>query len=52
MITPEEQEHAVFVGGAVLADLMKDNKDFWITKEEWITKGKKKALEKLTLRKN
>jgi actin-related protein 2 len=52
VITPEEQEHAVFVGGAVLADLMKDNKDFWISKEEWTTLGKKKALEKLTSKKN
>lgn len=25
----------VFLGGAVLADLMKDNDGFWLSKDEW-----------------
>lgn len=29
----------VFVGGAVLADLMKDNDHFWISKQEWQEQG-------------
>jgi actin-related protein 2 len=29
----------VFLGGAVLADLMKDNEAFWITKSEWEEHG-------------
>ena len=38
----------MFTGGAVLADLMKDNEDFWISREEWKALGPRKALEKLT----
>ena len=29
----------VFLGGSVLADLMKDNPDFWITKKEYQEQG-------------
>jgi actin-related protein 2 len=37
---PPRRKHMVFVGGAVLADLMRDKKDeFWITKEEYKEKG-------------
>ena len=25
----------VFLGGAVLADIMKDKEAFWVTREEW-----------------
>lgn len=32
---PPQRKHMVFVGGAVLADIMKDREDFWITKQEW-----------------
>jgi actin-related protein 2 len=35
----------VFLGGAVLADIMKDKDDCWITKQEYMEKGVK-ALEK------
>ena len=29
----------VFLGGAVLADIMKDRDDFWISREEWQERG-------------
>jgi actin-related protein 2 len=36
----------VFLGGAVLADIMKARQDFWITREEWYEQGVR-ALDKL-----
>lgn len=36
----------VFLGGAVLADIMKTRQDFWISREEWYEQGAK-ALDKL-----
>ena len=36
----------VFLGGAVLADIMKDKDDFWMTRKEYEEKGLK-CLEKL-----
>lgn len=36
----------VFLGGAVLADIMKGRQDFWISREEWYEQGVK-ALDKL-----
>lgn len=36
----------VFLGGAVLADIMKDKDSFWMTKEEYMEKGLR-VLEKL-----
>lgn len=36
----------VFLGGAVLADIMKDKEGFWMTREEYQEKGLK-VLEKL-----
>jgi actin-related protein 2 len=32
---PPRRKHMVFLGGAVLAEIMKDKKDFWMTKSEW-----------------
>ena len=29
----------VFLGGAVLADIMKDRENFWMTREEYQEKG-------------
>lgn len=37
----------VFLGGAVLADIMKGREEFWITREEWYELGPARALEKL-----
>ncbi len=36
----------VFLGGAVLADIMKDREQFWVTKAEWDEQGTR-ALDKL-----
>lgn len=36
---PPKRKHMVFLGGAVLADLMKDNEAFWITKKQWQEQG-------------
>jgi len=35
----------VFLGGSVLADIMKDREDFWISKAEWKEQGER-ILEK------
>ena len=43
---PPRRKHMVFLGGAVLADIMKDKDNFWITKQEYQEKGTK-CLEKL-----
>jgi len=34
----------VYLGGSVLADIMKEQDDFWITKKEWVEKGCDKAI--------
>ncbi|XP_053395334.1 actin-related protein 2-like [Mercenaria mercenaria] len=44
---PPRKKYMVFLGGAVLADIMKDEAEFWISKEEYKEKGTK-ALEKLS----
>lgn len=36
----------VFLGGAVLANIMKDKDSFWLSREEYLEKGLK-VLEKL-----
>jgi len=36
----------VFLGGAVLADIMKNKDSFWVTKQEWEEQGIR-ALDKL-----
>lgn len=43
---PPRRKHMVFLGGAVLANIMKDNPAFWMTREEYQEKGLK-VLEKL-----
>ncbi|CAI9730253.1 actin-related protein 2 isoform X2 [Octopus vulgaris] len=43
---PPRRKHMVFLGGAVLADIMKDKDSFWMTKEEYMEKGLR-VLEKL-----
>lgn len=39
----------VFLGGAVLGEIMKSRESFWITKQEWQEHGIK-ALDKLGAR--
>eukprot|EP00697_Spironema_sp_BW2_P017887 gnl/Spiro4/9713_TR5165_c0_g1_i1.p1 gnl/Spiro4/9713_TR5165_c0_g1~~gnl/Spiro4/9713_TR5165_c0_g1_i1.p1 ORF type:complete len:438 (-),score=115.92 gnl/Spiro4/9713_TR5165_c0_g1_i1:128-1381(-) len=36
---PPRRKHNVFIGGAVLADVVKREPNFWITKEEWDREG-------------
>lgn len=37
----------VFLGGAVLANIMADKENMWISKQEWQELGPSRALEKL-----
>jgi actin-related protein 2 len=36
---PPRRKHMVFLGGAVLAGIMKDKPDFWVSKQEYQEKG-------------
>lgn len=35
----------VFIGGAVLAEVMKDKEQFWFTKEQYLEKGIDRLME-------
>mmetsp|Transcript_32348 Transcript_32348/g.53532 ORF Transcript_32348/g.53532 Transcript_32348/m.53532 type:complete len:388 (-) Transcript_32348:377-1540(-) len=43
---PPRRKHMVFLGGSVLADIMKDKEAFWMTKEEYFDKGLAHVLQK------
>ncbi|GAB9473851.1 hypothetical protein Gpo141_00010997 [Globisporangium polare] len=43
---PPRRKHLVFLGGSVLADVMKDNDDFWILKKDYDEQGLR-CLDKL-----
>lgn len=43
---PPRRKHMVFLGGAVLADIMKDKDSFWMTREEYQENGVR-VLDKL-----
>ncbi|CAG8677079.1 5431_t:CDS:2 [Gigaspora rosea] len=36
---PPRRKHMVFLGGAVLANIMKDKQSWWVTKQEWEEEG-------------
>jgi len=36
---PPRRKHMVFLGGSVLADIMKEREEFWISKAEWEEQG-------------
>lgn len=38
---PPRRKHMVYLGGSVLADIMKDRPEFWITKQEWAEQGER-----------
>jgi actin-related protein 2 len=38
---PPRRKHMVFLGGSVLADIMKDKAEFWISNKEWKEHGDK-----------
>merc|ERR1712060_155039 len=42
---PPRRRHMVFLGGAVLADIMKDKPNFWLSRGEWAEDGPR-ALRK------
>ncbi|KAJ5224855.1 Actin-related protein 2 [Penicillium citrinum] len=44
--TPPRRRHMVFLGGAVLANLIADKDDMWVSKQEWQEQGAR-ALAKL-----
>uniref|UniRef100_A0A914DI03 Actin-related protein 2 n=1 Tax=Acrobeloides nanus TaxID=290746 RepID=A0A914DI03_9BILA len=49
---PPRRKHMVFLGGAVLAHLMRDrDSDFWITKQEWEEKGMVHCMRRLGINK-
>jgi actin-related protein 2 len=43
---PPRRRHMVFLGGAVLANIMAENENMWVTKKEWDEEGVR-VLEKL-----
>ncbi|KAL2038154.1 hypothetical protein N7G274_009102 [Stereocaulon virgatum] len=43
---PPRRRHMVFLGGAVLANIMSDKENMWISKQEWEEQGPR-VLEKL-----
>jgi actin-related protein len=43
---PPRRRHMVFLGGAVLANIMADKENMWITKQEWEEQGPR-IIEKL-----
>ena len=43
---PPRRKHMVFLGGSVLADIMKDKEAFWMTKAEYEEKGVEAVLTK------
>jgi len=43
---PPRRKHMVFLGGAVLGDIMRNKEGFWISRQEWDELGVK-ALDKL-----
>eukprot|EP01127_Copromyxa_protea_P000967 TRINITY_DN108_c0_g1_i1.p1 TRINITY_DN108_c0_g1~~TRINITY_DN108_c0_g1_i1.p1 ORF type:complete len:251 (+),score=60.60 TRINITY_DN108_c0_g1_i1:479-1231(+) len=44
---PPRRKHMVFLGGAVLAGIMKDKPNFWVSKEEYEEKGVDWCISKL-----
>ncbi|KAJ1918772.1 Arp2/3 complex subunit, actin nucleation center [Mycoemilia scoparia] len=45
IIDPPNRRHMVFLGGAVLADFMKDREGSWITKQDWEELGPQALIE-------
>lgn len=43
---PPKREHLTFLGGAVLADVMRSQNDFWVTREEYYESGVSRCLQK------
>jgi actin-related protein 2 len=41
---PPRRKNMVFLGGSVLADIMKEQDEFWLSKAEWKEKGPQRAM--------
>ena len=44
---PPRRKHMVFLGGSVLADIMKDRNEFWMTKQDYDEGGLRAVLSKI-----
>jgi actin-related protein 2 len=44
---PPRRKHMVFLGGSVLADIMKDRSEFWMTKAEYEEQGLRAVMKKI-----
>lgn len=44
---PPRRKHMVFLGGSVLADIMKDRAEFWMTKAEYEEQGLRVVMKKI-----
>lgn len=44
---PPRRKHMVFLGGAVLADIMKDKENFWMTKADFDEMGAERLIQKM-----
>ena len=42
---PPRRKHMVFLGGAVLADIMADKAEFWALRSNWKSKGYDYAID-------
>jgi len=42
---PPRRKNMVFLGGSVLADIMKDQQEFWLSKEDYDEKGAVRAIK-------
>lgn len=42
---PPRRKHMVFLGGAVLADIMREKEDFWISRQEYDEYGAARILQ-------
>ena len=47
---PPRRKHMVFLGGAVLAHLMRDRNEFWVSKGEWEENGLHHCFRKLGIK--
>lgn len=44
---PPRRKHMVYLGGAVLADIMKNKEDFWLTRKDFEEQGIERLLKKI-----
>ena len=42
---PPRRKNMVFLGGSVLADIMKDQQEFWLSKADYDDKGAQRAIK-------